>query len=181
LGRQSLSIQFARHFLGWRFVLDMWQQTVIDTLAYVTVPQLVVLDGFEGIWDNYDLRDRAEEILRTMCDIPQLTLLITMRGMTVPSVVDWTYRLGSLSPDAARSIFLCFNQGPATNVDNLLQKVGFNPTLVGVLACIGNEHDMRPEELLDEWEKDGIGLLEKFSNEMREFCSSVEASFKSTM
>jgi len=181
LGRQSLSIQFARHFLGWPFVLDTWQQTVIDTLAYVTVPQLVVLDGFEGIWDNYDLRDRAEEILRAMCAIPQLTLLITMRGMTVPSVVDWTYRLGSLSPDAARSIFLCFNHGPATNVDNLLQKVGFNPTLVGVLACIGNEHDMRPEELLDEWEKDGIGLLEKFPNELREFCSSVEASLKSTM
>lgn len=181
LGRQSLSIQFARHFLGWRFVLDMWQQTMIDRLAYVTVPQLVVLDGFEGIWDNYDLRDRAEEILRAMCDIPKLTLLITMRGMTVPSVVDWTYRLGSLSPDAARSIFLCFNQGPATNVDNLLQKVGFNPTLVGLLAFIGNEHDMRPEELLDEWEKDGIGLFEKFPNEMREFCSSIEASLKSTM
>ena len=181
VGRQSLSIQFARHFLGWRFVLDMWQQTVIDTLAHVTVPQLVVLDGFEGIWDNYDLQDRADKILRAMCDIPQLTLLVTMRGMTVPSVVDWTYRLGSLSPDAARSIFLCFNQGPATNVDNLLQKVGFNPTLVGVLACIGNEHDMRPEELLDEWEKNGIGLLEKFPNEMREFCTSVEASLKNTM
>ena len=47
-----------------------------------TVPQLVVLDGFEGIWDNYDLRDRANEILHAMRDIPQLTLL---RGMVVPS------------------------------------------------------------------------------------------------
>jgi hypothetical protein len=182
LGRQSLSIQYARHRFGWRFrVLDTWQQTLINTLAYVTVPQLVVLDGFEGIWDNYDLRDRAEGILRAICDIPQLTLLITMRGMMVPSVVDWVYPLGSLSPEAARSIFLSFNQGSATNVDNLLQKVDFNPTLVGVLACIGNEHDMRPEELLDEWERDGIVLLAKFPDEMREFRSSVEASLKNTM
>lgn len=182
LGRQSLSIQFARHHFGWRFrVLDTWQQTLINTLAYVTVPQLVVLDGFEGIWDNYDLRDRAEGILRAICDIPQLTLLITMRGMSVPSIVDWVYPLGSLSPDAARSIFLSFNQGSTANVDNLLQNVGFNPTLVGVLACIGNEHDMRPEELLDEWERDGIVLLAKFPNEMREFRSSIEASLKNTM
>ncbi|KAF8332144.1 hypothetical protein F5887DRAFT_997360 [Amanita rubescens] len=182
LGRQSpLPIQFARRCLGRRFVLDTWQQTVVDTLAYVTVPQLVVLDGFEGIWDNYDLQDRAEGILRAIRDIPQLTLLITMRGTTVPCVVDWVSQLGSLSPDAARSIFLSFNKGSATNVDNLLQKVSFNPTLVGVLACIGNEHDMRPEELLDEWERDGIVLLEKFPNEMREFRSSVEASLKNTM
>ena len=37
---------------------------------------------------------------------------------------------------------------------------------------------MRPDELLDEWEKDGIGLLEKSPSEMCEFRSSVEASWK---
>ncbi|KAK0468740.1 hypothetical protein IW261DRAFT_1612439 [Armillaria novae-zelandiae] len=180
LGQQSL---LGRFLLRNPFaVLSMKRQTIVDMLAQANVPQLVVLDGFEGVWDNTELRDRANQILSDIHNIPDVTLLFTLRGTTVPSVVDWTYQLGPLPTQGARLLFLSMNHNHSgTELDDLLQKVDFNPTLVGVLARMGNELNMRPVDMLQEWDDRGIELLENFPDEMREFQSSVESSLKGIM
>ncbi|KAK0496664.1 hypothetical protein EDD18DRAFT_171608 [Armillaria luteobubalina] len=180
LGRQSL---LGRFLLRRPFtVLNMKHQTVVDMLAQANVPQLVVLDGFDGIWNNTELRDRVNQILSDVHAIPDLTLLFTLRGTAVPSVVDWTYQLGPLPTQGARLLFLSINQNDfGADLNDLLQKVDFNPTLVGVLARMGDELNMRPVDMLQEWDDHGIGLLEKFPDEMREFQSSVESSLKGIM
>ncbi|PBK60207.1 hypothetical protein ARMSODRAFT_1090411 [Armillaria solidipes] len=180
LGRQSLLGRFLRQSPF--SVLAMKRQTVVALLAQANVPQFVVLDGFEGIWDNNELRDRANQILSDIHKIPHLTLLFTLRGTTVPSVVDWTYHLGPLPTQGARLLFLSMNQNHSgTELNDLLQKVDFNPTLVAVLARMGDELNMRPVDMLQEWEDHGIGLLGRFPDEMRSFQSSVESSLQSIM
>lgn len=180
LGRQSLLGRFLRR--SPLAVLSMKCETVVAMLSQANVPQFVVLDGFEGIWDDTELRDRANQILSDICDIPHLTVLFTLRGTTVPSVVDWSYHLGPLPTQAARLLFLSMNQNHSgAELNDLLEKVDFNPTLVGVLARMGDELNMRPVDMLQEWEDHGIGLLEKFPDEMREFQSSIESSLKGIM
>ncbi len=160
----------------------MKHQTVVAMLAQANVPQFVVLDGFEGIWDNNELRDRVNQILHDIHNIPHLMLLLTLRGSTVPSVVDWTYRVGPLPTQDARDLFIYTNPYCAdAGLNGLLEKVDFNPALVGVLARIGMERKMRPEEMLTGWEDRGIGILDEFPEEKRAFCSSVESSLKSIM
>ncbi|KAK0196382.1 hypothetical protein F5146DRAFT_1011286, partial [Armillaria mellea] len=173
LGRQSLLGRFLRR--SPLAVLSMKSETVVAMLSQANVSQFVVLDGFEGIWDDTELRDRANQILSDICDIPHLTVLFTLRGTTVPSVVDWSYHLGPLPTQAARLLFLSMNQNHSgAELNDLLEKVDFNPTLVGVLARMGDELNMRPVDMLQEWEDHGIGLS-------REFQSSIESSLKGIM
>ncbi|PBK80470.1 hypothetical protein ARMGADRAFT_1020858 [Armillaria gallica] len=180
LSRRSLLGRFVRRSPFAE--VNMKHQTVVAMLVQANVPQLVVLDGFEGIWDNNELRGRANQILSDIHNIPHLTLLFTLRGTTVPSVVDWTYHLGPLPTQGARLLFLSMNQNHSgTELNDLLQKVDFSPTLVGVLARMGDELNMQPVDMLQEWEDHGITLLERFPDEMREFQSSVESSLRGIM
>jgi hypothetical protein len=56
--------------------------------AYRT-SQLIVLDNLETVWDPPESHRQSERLLASFCDIPNTTLLLTMRGTVRPSSVSW--------------------------------------------------------------------------------------------
>ncbi|KAF8169367.1 hypothetical protein BJ912DRAFT_1149386 [Pholiota molesta] len=75
-----------------------------------TSTALVCFDNFETPWEAFDTRTKVEELLESIADIPNLSLVITIRGEQRPSKVMWSNPLlpplSTLSLDGAKDI-LC--------------------------------------------------------------------------
>ncbi|KAJ7711081.1 hypothetical protein B0H14DRAFT_2645936 [Mycena olivaceomarginata] len=71
---------------------------------------LVILDNLETPWEPMDARGGVEEFLSLLTDIPNVGLIITMRGTERPGKVAWTHPflqpLQPLSDYAAQQIFI---------------------------------------------------------------------------
>ncbi|KAF9477238.1 TPR-like protein [Pholiota conissans] len=55
-----------------------------------TSTNLLCLDNFESPWEPFETRSRVEELLEIIADIPNLSLMITIRGEQRPSKISWS-------------------------------------------------------------------------------------------
>ncbi|KAF9477246.1 TPR-like protein [Pholiota conissans] len=73
-----------------------------------TSTTLLCLDNFETPWESFETRTKVEELLESISDIPNLSLLITIRGEQRPSKVAWSkpllLPLSTLSLEGAQAI-----------------------------------------------------------------------------
>jgi hypothetical protein len=73
-----------------------------------TSTTLVCFDNFETPWEAFDTRTKVEELLESIADIPNLSLIITLRGEQRPSKVAWSKPLlpplSTLSLDGAKEV-----------------------------------------------------------------------------
>ncbi|KAF8158838.1 hypothetical protein BJ912DRAFT_1069882 [Pholiota molesta] len=73
-----------------------------------TSTTLLCFDNFETPWEAFDTRTKVEELLESIADIPNVSLIITIRGEQRPSKVAWSkpllQPLSTLSLDGAREI-----------------------------------------------------------------------------
>jgi tetratricopeptide (TPR) repeat protein len=73
-----------------------------------TSTTLICFDNFETPWEAFDTRTKVEELLEFIADIPNVSLIITIRGEQRPSKVAWSkpllQPLLTLSLDGAREI-----------------------------------------------------------------------------
>ncbi|KAF8179419.1 hypothetical protein BJ912DRAFT_1045156 [Pholiota molesta] len=73
-----------------------------------TSTTLICFDNFETPWEAFDTRTKVEELLESIADIPNVSLIITIRGEQRPSKVAWSkpllQPLSTLSLDGAREI-----------------------------------------------------------------------------
>ncbi|KAJ7904037.1 P-loop containing nucleoside triphosphate hydrolase protein [Mycena leptocephala] len=90
--------------------------TVVQYLSQKP-PCLLILDNLETPWEPIHTRGGVEEFLSLLTDIPDLALMITMRGSERPAKVAWTHPflppLQPLSDDAARQTFMDITDGSA--------------------------------------------------------------------
>ncbi|KAJ7056358.1 P-loop containing nucleoside triphosphate hydrolase protein, partial [Mycena amicta] len=79
-------------------------------------PVLVVLDNLEDCWEPSTSRAKVEDFLSLLTDVPQLHLVVTLRGVERPNKIKWTRPflppLAPLSLDAARDTFLDHTDDP---------------------------------------------------------------------
>ncbi|KAF8196939.1 P-loop containing nucleoside triphosphate hydrolase protein, partial [Pholiota molesta] len=102
---------------------------------------LLCLDNFETPWESSAIRTKTEDVLASIADIPNLSLIITMRGTLRPSKVAWSHPLlpplSTVSSESARKILhtIC---GPDHIIDdatqNLLNVVDGIPLAINLIS-----------------------------------------------
>ncbi|KAJ7140604.1 hypothetical protein C8R44DRAFT_761634 [Mycena epipterygia] len=103
---------------------------------------LLVLDNLETTWESPLSRSKLENFLSLLADIPQLALLITMRGAQRPEKIKWTrpflQPLMPLSDSAALQMFfdIADSNHDKTSVETLLNYTGNLPLAVSLMASI---------------------------------------------
>ncbi|KAJ7730265.1 hypothetical protein DFH07DRAFT_781707 [Mycena maculata] len=75
--------------LGIKLSLSLF--TMITKHLSAKVGGLLVLDKFETPWESSETRSRVEEFLSVLEDLPQIALLVTMKGQECPLKIWWTH------------------------------------------------------------------------------------------
>ncbi|KAJ6611897.1 hypothetical protein B0H10DRAFT_338086 [Mycena sp. CBHHK59/15] len=110
-------------------------------------PSILVLDNFETPWESAESRPGIEEFLGLLTDIPQLALVVTMRGVERPGKVRWTRPflapLEPLDPVAARQIYVDIADEPTSDeeqiqMEELLELSDNLPLAITLLAHIAS-------------------------------------------
>ena len=107
---------------------------------------MLCLDNFETIWDNEAARSDVEDFLSHLNHLPQLAIIVTMRGTQRPSRVSWSKPLlpplEKLSDADSKLIFEKICGKVDVFVEKLLKAIDGIPlavTLVSALLLEGNE------------------------------------------
>jgi tetratricopeptide (TPR) repeat protein len=138
-------------------------QDILAALRTHASPCIVVLDNFETPWDPHATQSKVESILAGLSGVPNLSLIITMRGTSTPMGVKWSHiplEVSPLSLDAARSTFRdnCPIEDEA--LDDLLIALDFVPLAVTLMAAVGKSSKLAPSDLLKSWQKEQTSLLD---------------------
>ncbi|KAF7373146.1 NB-ARC domain-containing protein [Mycena sanguinolenta] len=126
-------------------------------------PCLVILDNFEAPWEPVEGRAKVEEFLSLLTDIPQMALLITMRGAERPSKVQWTRPflrpLMPLPQDAAhQTIIEIVEDIPSDQeISKLLELTDNIPLAVQLVATVADSEGC--QATLERWEHEKTSLL----------------------
>ncbi|KAJ7853831.1 hypothetical protein B0H14DRAFT_2757706, partial [Mycena olivaceomarginata] len=126
---------------------------------------LLVLDNLETPWEPLESRGQVEDFLSLLTDIPNLALLVTMRGAERPGKVKWhrpfLAPLEPLSASASRQIFLEVADDPASGEESalhdLLDLSGSLPLAVSLMASIASFEGY--SGTLSRWQIENIALL----------------------
>jgi tetratricopeptide (TPR) repeat protein len=136
---------------------------VIEKLKADNTPLMLVLDNAESFWFDYEIQPHASTILRHICNIPSVTLLLTIRGTERPNVTAWDPLplIGPLSLTHARQAFLAIatDVEPDASLDRLLQMVDCMPLAVSLLARRCQITGESAVTLCNRWEKEHTELL----------------------
>ncbi|KZT52169.1 hypothetical protein CALCODRAFT_558224 [Calocera cornea HHB12733] len=116
-------------------------------------PNLLVLDGFELVWDT-DSKLVIEELLRSIMAFSPTSLLVTMRGSDFPAGIQWeTPRLSHLEPLSrpdSRILYLSMNAIEDPQLDTLLEAMDGWPLAIELIALAGNGM-LTPTQLLQRY------------------------------
>ncbi|KAJ7480714.1 hypothetical protein FB451DRAFT_1365146 [Mycena latifolia] len=126
-------------------------------------PYLLILDNLETIWEPKESRGEIEKFLALLTDVPQLALIITMRGAERPANVQWTHPflepLKPLTQDAARKMVIdIVDDGHALeDIDKILLLADNMPLVIDLIAHLVDYEGFA--SVLHRWEIDKTSLL----------------------
>ncbi|KAJ7493935.1 P-loop containing nucleoside triphosphate hydrolase protein [Mycena latifolia] len=146
-------------------------------------PALLVLDNFETPWEPSDSRREIEEFLALLADVPQLALVITMRGSERPAQVKWTrpflQPLKPLPDSAALETFrdIADDCDVDDNITALLDVTGNLPLAVTLMASIAAHEGC--ETVLSRWKTESTQLLSDGFDQRSSLNISIMLSFSS--
>jgi tetratricopeptide (TPR) repeat protein len=120
---------------------------------------ILALDNFEVLWDVESIRAQVKAVLDRLAEIPNLALVITMRGLLPPDGVEWSFEpeeVPKLSLEAGRALFR--DKYPIKDsqdqLDALLAELGLVPLPIKLQASIGKANRLTPQQLLDKWREE---------------------------
>jgi tetratricopeptide (TPR) repeat protein len=145
--------------------------TVMANLRKLALPSLLVLNDFEHAWDCW--RSEVKDILQDLSSIPQLTVLITMRGATELPQVGWRLVVTPLSPWDAKLLFVTLYPNSDRQLDTLLQKVHYIPQIVTFVAHVCQANQIKPSELLRRWNRAEAGLSQPQDENLDNFSTPI--------
>ncbi|KAJ7810457.1 hypothetical protein B0H14DRAFT_2863630 [Mycena olivaceomarginata] len=147
-------------------------------------PSLLVLDNFETLWEPASTRLDTEEFLSQLASVPQLAVLITMRGAEHPQKIKWTrpflQPLTPLSNAAAWQVFaeIAEDQHELGKVQELLDITGNLPLAVSLMAnVVGYEGCDRT---LSRWNVENTHLLSNGYDQRSSLDISIMLSYSSS-
>ncbi|KAJ7258212.1 hypothetical protein C8J57DRAFT_1720798 [Mycena rebaudengoi] len=146
-------------------------------------PSLLVLDNLETPWETLSSRSEVEEFLSLLTDIPQLGLMITLRGAERPSKVKWTRPflapLEPLSNVAARQTFIeVADEGhDETSIKELLELTGHLPLAVSLIASVADSEGCA--QALSRWKLESTRMLSEGYDQRSSLDISIMLSYTS--
>ncbi|KAJ7806083.1 P-loop containing nucleoside triphosphate hydrolase protein, partial [Mycena olivaceomarginata] len=154
-------------------------------LQYFTCskPSLLVLDNFETLWEPASTRLNTEEFLSQLAGVPQLALLITMRGAEHPQKTKWTrpflQPLTPLSNAAAWRVFvdIAEDQHELSKVQQLLDITGNLPLAVSLMANVVAYEGC--DRTLSRWNHENTHLLSDGHDQRSSLDISIMLSYSS--
>ncbi|KAJ7263715.1 P-loop containing nucleoside triphosphate hydrolase protein, partial [Mycena rebaudengoi] len=158
-------------------------RTMINYFTHAP-PALLVLDNFETPWEPNSSRSEVEEILSLLTDIPQLALMITMRGAERPAKVKWTQPfLPPLTPlphSAALQTFfdVAGNTHEEDSVNKLLELTGNLPLAVNLIASVAGAEGC--DSTLTRWKSENTRMLSDGYDKRSSLDISIMLSFTSS-
>ncbi|KLO17087.1 TPR-like protein [Schizopora paradoxa] len=139
---------------------------------------ILVLDNFESPWEWHESRSEVEELLGRIADLPNLTLVVTLRGLERPRGVAWTKPflppLTALDHEASRKIFVDITDydypdsppdGCQDDLDALLDLCGDLPLAVTLMAHLAEVESV--QKLLRRWREESTSMLESEGDDRR--------------
>ncbi|KAF7298434.1 AAA domain-containing protein [Mycena kentingensis (nom. inval.)] len=148
---------------------------------------LIVLDNFETPWEDEMTRGPVEKFLANLAEVPEMGLLITMRGQERPSYVKWSKPfLPPLEPLSAVDAFEAFveiaDPDDTTNnedISKLLSITGNVPLAVILMASTASRSDGGCSAVLARWSTENIALLSEGEDKDQSLTASIRISLSS--
>ncbi|KAJ7812549.1 hypothetical protein B0H14DRAFT_3752356, partial [Mycena olivaceomarginata] len=144
---------------------------------------LLILDNLETAWEPLHSRAEVEEFLSLLSDIPDLAMMITMRGAERPTKVQWTRPflrpLQTLSNDAAWQTFVDIADDfhDTKDINQLLSLTGNIPLAIDLIAHL--VHHEGCINILTKWESEKTLLLSKGRDRQSNLDTSIAVSLSS--
>ncbi|KAJ7476647.1 P-loop containing nucleoside triphosphate hydrolase protein, partial [Mycena latifolia] len=158
-------------------------QKIIKFLS-ATQSCLLVLDNFETPWEPPETRGKVEEFLALLGDLPQVALLVTMRGQERPLKIRWTrpfiQPLQPLTAEAARQTFMDISDSEGRDdifITELLDLTGNLPIAVTLMAYAASFEGC--EAVLLRWKHDNISILSEGHDKETNLETSLRLSISS--
>jgi tetratricopeptide (TPR) repeat protein len=130
---------------------------------------VLCLDNFETIWDNETARLDVEGFLSHLNHLPQLAIIVTMRGTQRPSRVSWSKPLlpplEKLSDANSKLIFETICGKVDVSVEKLLKAIDGIPLAVTLVSALLQEGNETSESLWARWEKTRTTVVENGGND----------------
>ncbi|KAJ7278826.1 P-loop containing nucleoside triphosphate hydrolase protein, partial [Mycena rebaudengoi] len=158
-------------------------RTVVNYFIHAP-PSLLVLDNFETPWEPSSSRPEVEEFLSLLTDIPQLALVITMRGAERPAKVRWTQPfLAPLAPlphfAALQTFFdVADNTHDEESVNHLLELTGNLPLAVSLIASVAGAEGC--DSAIVRWKSESTRMLSDGYDKRSSLDISIMLSFTSS-
>ncbi|KAJ6535375.1 hypothetical protein DFH09DRAFT_1404462 [Mycena vulgaris] len=146
-------------------------------------PSLLILDNLETSWEPMESRAGVEELLSLLADLPQIALMITMRGAERPAKVRWTrpfmHPLRPLSNDAARQTFIDIADDfhDSEDITQLLSLTDNMPLAVDLIAHLVNYEGC--SNVLARWKTERTSLLSDGWDRKSSLDASIDISLSS--
>ncbi|KZS97472.1 hypothetical protein SISNIDRAFT_387453, partial [Sistotremastrum niveocremeum HHB9708] len=143
---------------------EQLQDRLISLFRHGDHRKLLVLDNFESPWENMARRGDVENFLSTLSGIPELAIIVTMRGAERPSGTLWSRPfLPMVAPydrSSARDTFLAITDGDPHDpyLDTLLDYADDLPLAVTLIAATAQYEPTA--ELVHRWKSDGTALAD---------------------
>ncbi|KAJ7242073.1 hypothetical protein C8J57DRAFT_1726465 [Mycena rebaudengoi] len=158
--------------------------TILQTMKS-DAPTLLVLDNLETPWEPSASRNGTEELLSKLTDLPNISLLVTMRGAERPGQVRWTRPflapLDALSDIAARQTFEDISEDvppeETAHFDELLQLSGHLPLAVNLMANLVAMEGYAT--VLARWKAEKTALLSNGYDKRSSLEQSIQVSLSS--
>ena len=114
---------------------------------------LIILDNAESIFDPEGTdSDEILAVVDELCQFDKICVCITSRITTVPAHCKCP-EIPTLSMDAARDIFygIYNGRGRSSSIDDLLERLGFHPLSITLLATTAHHNKWSYSRLVKEW------------------------------
>ncbi|KAJ7260203.1 P-loop containing nucleoside triphosphate hydrolase protein, partial [Mycena rebaudengoi] len=147
-------------------------------------PSLLVLDNLETTWEALSSRSEVEEFLSLLNDVPQLGLMITLRGAERPSKVKWARPflapLKPLSHVAAWKTFIeVADEGhDDASIKELLGLTGNLPLAVSLIASVAGSEGCA--QALSRWKLESTRMLSDGYDQRSSLDISIMLSYTSS-
>ncbi|KAJ7209404.1 hypothetical protein C8J57DRAFT_976790, partial [Mycena rebaudengoi] len=145
---------------------------------------ILVLDNFETPWEPSTSRAEVEEFLSLLTDVPQLSLVITLRGAERPRKVKWNRPflapLEPLSYVAARQTFLdvADDGHDDSSIKELLELTGNLPLAVSLIASVASSEGCA--QALSRWKLESTQMLSDGYDQRSSLDISIMLSYMSS-
>ncbi|KAJ7264360.1 P-loop containing nucleoside triphosphate hydrolase protein, partial [Mycena rebaudengoi] len=146
-------------------------------------PSLLVLDNLETTWETRSSRAEVEGFLSLLTDVPQLGLMITLRGAERPRNVKWTRPflspLKPLSNVAARQTFIeiADDGHDDASISELLELTGNLPLAVSLIASVASSEGC--VQALSRWKYESTRMLSDGYDQRSSLDISIMLSYTS--